>query len=429
MPLEKTADYNDGTEGKDFLIPISGIWNGEWEVTEVLKDGGDDAEQYIGTDFSTWFQDIREEKFCDFYIVSTREPSIKQLVKAMGLEKETFVGFYEFSDDFYWDKMIIKDEMTAVLVKDGNYFWAQRTSEKDQDGNYLDFYMEQYLNDGTTRKPEAVGEENVCDTEDMEGWENKGKRQQYIWGVWQITGIRNGDTWDEADELVGAVYELMPEGCSYKSETWSYNVELGGYEASPIVGWFEYHIEDMLPASAGYYISFGEIKPNEQYVRSDSAFSPCILTGEKEMLVFLGRKVYRMEKMVDYADIVEEKDFFRADYGLWSGEWEVTEVLKSKEQDAEKYIGTCFSTEDMEDNEICDFYLVDIGEKSIEKLVEAMGLENEFCVDFYEFSEDCFWDKMIIKDETTVVLVKDDNYFWAKRTSGTDKAGLYGSYF
>ena len=133
--------------------------------------------------------------------------------------------------------------------------------------------------------------------------------------------------------------------------------------------------------------------------------------------------------MVDYDDIVEGKDFFRADYGLWSGEWVVTEVLKSEQHDAEEYIGMNFSTKSMEDNEICDFYLVDIGEKSIEKLVEAMGLENEFCVVFYEFSEDCFWDKMILKDEMTVVLVKDNNYFWAKRMSEKDPAGLYGSYF
>ena len=40
---------------------------------------------------------------------------------------------------------------------------------------------------------------------------NAGKRQQYIWGVWQVTGIREGDTWDETDELVGAVYEMLPE--------------------------------------------------------------------------------------------------------------------------------------------------------------------------------------------------------------------------
>ena len=428
--LEKTTDYNDMPEGKDFLIPISGIWNGEWEVTEILKEDGDDAEQYIGADFSTWFQEILEEKFCNFYIVSTREPSIKQLVKAMGLEKETFVGFYEFSDDFYWDKMIVKDEMTAVLVKDGNYLWARRTSKRDQYGVYLDAYMEDYLNDGDLMRTEATNEEKVHqeqDAENMDGWENKGKRQQYIWGVWQITGIREGDTWDETDELVGAVYEMLPESCSYKSKTWSYTIELGGYEASPIVRWFEYNIGNMLPTPAGYYLSFGEVKPGEEYARSRSAFSPCILTDEKEMLAFWGRKVYRMEKVVDYDDIVEGKDFFRADYGLWSGEWVVTEVLKSEQHDAEEYIGMNFST--MEDNEICDFYLVDIGEKSIEKLVEAMGLENEFCVVFYEFSEDCFWDKMILKDEMTVVLVKDNNYFWAKRMSEKDPAGLYGSYF
>ena len=36
---------------------------------------------------------------------------------------------------------------------------------------------------------------------------------------------------------------------------------------------------------------------------------------------------------------------------------------------------------------------------------------------------------MILKDEMTVVLVKDNNYFWAKRMSEKDPAGLYGSYF
>lgn len=58
----------------------------------------------------------------------------------MGLEKETFVGYYEFSDDFYWDKMILKDEMTVVLVKDDNYFWAKRMSEKDPAGLYGSYF-------------------------------------------------------------------------------------------------------------------------------------------------------------------------------------------------------------------------------------------------------------------------------------------------
>ena len=72
----------------------------------------------------------------------------------------------------------------------------------------------------------------------------------------------------------------------------------------------------MLSTPAGYYLSFGEVKPGEEYARSRSAFSPCILTDEKEMLAFWGRKVYRMEKVVDYDDIVEGKDFFKS--RLWA---------------------------------------------------------------------------------------------------------------
>lgn len=76
---------------------------------------------------STWFEDMLEEKFCDFYIVSTEESSIAGLVKAMGLEKESFAGFYEFLDDFYWDQMIVRDE---------DYFWAEWVSEEDPFGLY-----------------------------------------------------------------------------------------------------------------------------------------------------------------------------------------------------------------------------------------------------------------------------------------------------
>ena len=56
---------------------------------------------------------------------------------------------------------------------------------------------------------------------------------------------------------------------------------------------------------------------------------------------------------MDYDDIVEGKDFFRADYGLWSGEWVVTEVLKSEQHDAEEYIGMNFSIQNPE----CDILI------------------------------------------------------------------------
>ena len=66
--LEKTTDYNDMPEGKDFLIPISGIWNGEWEVTEILKEDGDDAEQYIGADFPHGFKRYWRKSFVTFIL-------------------------------------------------------------------------------------------------------------------------------------------------------------------------------------------------------------------------------------------------------------------------------------------------------------------------------------------------------------------------
>lgn len=51
----------------------------------------------------------------------------------MRLEDEFFVAFYEFTDDYDWDQMIIKDEMTVVLVRDGNFFLAKRIL-KGEDG-------------------------------------------------------------------------------------------------------------------------------------------------------------------------------------------------------------------------------------------------------------------------------------------------------
>lgn len=71
--------------------------------------------------------------------------------------------------------MIVKDEMTAILVKDGNYLWARRTSKRNQDGEYLDAYMEDYLNDGDLMRTEAANEEKVHQEQDCgkHGWLGK----------------------------------------------------------------------------------------------------------------------------------------------------------------------------------------------------------------------------------------------------------------
>lgn len=77
--------------------------------------------------------------------------------------------------------------MTAVLVKDGNYLWARRTSKRDQQGVYLDAYMEDYLNDGDLMRTEALNEEKVHQEQDAGKhgwWENKGEK----------TAVYNGES-------------------------------------------------------------------------------------------------------------------------------------------------------------------------------------------------------------------------------------------
>lgn len=49
--------------------------------------------------------------------------------------------------------------------------------------------------------------------------------------------------------MVGAVYELLPESCSYKSHNKSYSLKLDGYAAS-LISAREYGIEALLPEGA-----------------------------------------------------------------------------------------------------------------------------------------------------------------------------------
>ena len=61
----------------------------------------------------------------------------------------------------------------------------------------------------TTEEIEKVDTTENFDLIGTEGWEYQGEKKQYIYGEWTVTGVRKGDTWDETDERVGAVYELF----------------------------------------------------------------------------------------------------------------------------------------------------------------------------------------------------------------------------
>ena len=97
--------------------------------------------------------------------------------------------------------MIVKDEMTAVLVKMEITCGQDGHPRGIRTGEYLDAYMEDNLNGLVMDEERKQDEEKVHQEQDgwKHGWawENKGKDSQHIWGVWQITGMqeKERDTW------------------------------------------------------------------------------------------------------------------------------------------------------------------------------------------------------------------------------------------
>ena len=245
----------------------------------------------------------------------------------------------------------------------------------------------------TTEEIEKVDTTENFDLIGTEGWEYQGEKKQYIYGEWTVTGVRKGDTWDETDERVGAVYELLPESCSYKSSTESYSLKLEGYSAS-LISAREYDIAGMLPQDTNYCLEFSEVEMGRKYGGIKSAFTVLILIGENEIIGREDGNWCRLEKTTDYTDIAEGKDFLIPISGIWNGEWEVTEILKEDGDDAEQYIGADFSTwfQEILEEKFCNFYIVSTREPSIKQLVKAMGLDKETFVGFYEFSDDFYWD-------------------------------------
>ena len=128
----------------------------------------------------------------------------------------------------------------------------------------------------TTEEIEKVDTTENFDLIGTEGWEYQGEKKQYIYGEWTVTGVRKGDTWDETDERVGAVYELLPESCSYKSSTESYSLKLEGYSAS-LISAREYDIAGMLPQDTNYCLEFSEVEMGRKYGGIKSAFTVLIL--------------------------------------------------------------------------------------------------------------------------------------------------------
>lgn len=113
---------------------LNSICYGLWEVTgEVNGRRDSNGGSYIGKCIET------SEKMGSFICsraLSSADSNISELVRILGKEGDTFIVCYEFSEDYDWDFMIIKDGMTAIVVKGKNLYWIERRSDPDKDGIY-----------------------------------------------------------------------------------------------------------------------------------------------------------------------------------------------------------------------------------------------------------------------------------------------------
>ncbi len=268
-------------------------------------------------------------------------------------------------------------------------------------------------------------EENAA--ADTDGWEYQGDEKQYIWGIWTVTGIwKPGSGWSEDDNWVGGTYEIMPDGWFYKNQTDTLSAKLAGYYVSPRASsYFKYYNCNY---DVDYCLEIEDIPGEYLSSNDDALFSFLFLADEKEMLATSGRSLFRLNKTEDFDEVAAENGFTEPGYGIWYGEWEVTEALKENNENARQYIGERLELGSKDMKQYCSrFYFVEAEEKSIAKLVEMMELrEEQHFVAFYEMSDDFYWDKIIIKDEMTIILEKDGNYFEAARISEKDKHGEYG---
>lgn len=265
-------------------------------------------------------------------------------------------------------------------------------------------------------------------TADTYGWEYQGDEEQYIWGIWTVTGMwESGNGWSEEDNWVGGTYELLPGSWHYKDQTSTCSAKLTGYYVSPRASSYFKHYN--YEYDVDYCLEIEDIQGEYLLSNDDALFSSLFLVDEKEMLATSGRTLFRLNKTEDFDEIAAENSFVNPGYGIWHGEWEVTKVLKENNENASQYVGESLKLESWDIEQYCSrFYFVEAEEKSIGKLVEMMGLgENQHFVAFYEMSDDFYWDKIIIKDEMTIILVKDGNYFEAKRISEKDEYGEYGN--
>lgn len=251
---------------------------------------------------------------------------------------------------------------------------------------------------------------------------------QCIWGTWVVTAELHGQYgWGECRNVPqGMTVKFTPTGYTFQNEY----KEVSGYSGSLIA----------IADRDGYYREAGRFR--ELGMEGDYYFMfypewddwkegigygwEYILISGTELIIPEARNgMYKMEKIEGYAEPDDKADHIRINpyHSMCYGTWEITERLGESCQDVK--IGDKL---DIQEDKGCvvSCRIMDRKEECVGKVAEWIGLRdgNKYLVSC-SFSEDYFWDYMIMKDGMAAVLVKGGCIYQIKRISDPEKDCIY----
>lgn len=135
--MRKVEEYPQSEYELVHLIvtPYRSICYGVWEVTERIGKPCQSVD--IGYKLGTWGTTGSFE-YCR--VLNRKEKPVDYFAKLTGLGNgNKYFVYCKFSENYFWDYMIIKDGMTAVLVKGEYIYQVKRISDPEKDCIYEEF--------------------------------------------------------------------------------------------------------------------------------------------------------------------------------------------------------------------------------------------------------------------------------------------------
>lgn len=135
--LEKAESYDVGK--KDGSFEENGynydIYYGVWQAVKAVRtDETLDLNDCMETRLV--LRDV-EYKTLTWRVLGRSDETVDRFARMVGVgENNGYLICYNLYEKCFWDQMIQINDMTAILVKEGNLFWAIRTSDPVEDRIY-----------------------------------------------------------------------------------------------------------------------------------------------------------------------------------------------------------------------------------------------------------------------------------------------------